>query len=152
MDVDRQRVLSEFIAAEMAKTPKTLRIFAVLGLLLCGGGLALLAAVFFDGAATLDDVGPPLVLFGIFTAVSLLGAVWTTARLRSLPEHPLVVALRSRPEDIVRLIPTVIVGRGGRTPALTFELRSGKSQLVIMGERTRAELMAWLSREGAHVG
>ncbi len=152
MTPERQTVLSEFVATQMMRTPKTLRVLSVVMLVLCGGGLALLAAVYLDGAATLDDVGLPLVLFGVFTALALVGVIVPTRQIRGMPQHPLIVALREHPDDIVGLTPTTIVGRGGHTPALNFALRSGKRHLVIMGEATRAEIMAWLSQRGTRVG
>ena len=152
MDAERQGQMADFVGKQLVTTPKTLRIFSVIGLLLCGFGLTILAGVSIDGAAGLEDTGLPLVFFGAFTALSLVGVVLSHRRIRSIPTDPLIVALRSNPRAIARIVPTTIVGRGGQTPALSFELGTGRSYLVIMGELTRAEIMAWLSQEGARVG
>lgn len=148
MDTARQFVLADFIAARMSESPKSLRNLSVVMLVLCGGGTALLASVLASGSATLDDVGVPLVLFGLFSSLALGVLFWALTQVRSMPSHPLVVALRDRPRDVVRVIPTTVSGH----PALTFELGSGMRQIVCVGDPTRAELLSWLSAEGAHVG
>jgi hypothetical protein len=148
MDHARQIVLSDFIAARMSESPKSLRNLSFVMLVLCGGGTALVASVFMSGAATLDDVGLPLVLFGVFSSLALGVLIWSLTQVRSMPSHPLVVALRDRPRDVVRVIPTTVSG----DPALTFELGTGMRQIVLVGDPTRAELLSWLSAEGARVG
>lgn len=148
MDAERQKALSDFTAKQMGRGPKSLRNAAIVMLVLCGGGAALLAGVFSSGSATLDDVGLPLVLFAVFAASSLLLLVWKLRELRSIPSHPLVLALRDRPSDVIRVTPTSI----GGAPGLTFEMNTGVTEVIFVADPTRAEMMAWLSKEGAHVG
>jgi hypothetical protein len=144
MSAERARVLSDFVAGEMAQRPKWFRNVAVVMLVLCGGGSSMLAGVLLSGSGTLDDVGPPLVLLAAFTAFSVVLLVWKLRELRSIPSHPLVLAIKEQPSLVTRVTPF--------SAGLVFELGTGESQWVTMGATTRAEMMSWLSNTGARVG
>lgn len=153
MDPQRQQVLANFVAKQLGTTAKALRPLAILGAVVGGGGLVLTAALLLGGAADFDEIGVLLGVFGVVTVGSVFGTVRIAQRLRSMPNHPLVVAIRSQPSDVARVVPTDIRGgAAGHRTALKFVLRSGDENLVMMDEKARAEFTAWLAREGAQVG
>ena len=148
MDPARQRQLTDFVSEQLTTTPRTIRGLSVLGLIVCIAGLALLIAVWFDGGEGAADAGVPAVLFAGLTVLGFMGFGWSHWRVRSRHVHPLVVALAATPPTVAAAASASI----NNWPALRLELRDRSQYYIQMDELTRAEMMAWLSQEGAHVG
>lgn len=152
MDPARQTQLVDFIQTQLGKAPRAIRLWCGVALLLCVFGVGLLAAVWTSGASGTEDIPVLLAVFGAFTAGFSGVFAWAWWRIRTMPTHPLVVALRDSPSDVTRVVSTTVRVNGVSNSALTFELNGGRSQVVYMSEETRAEFMVWLSSVGAAVG
>lgn len=152
MTDQRRATLADFIAVQLAKTPKLIRLLCLIALPLCAFGLFILAGVSLSGSASLSDTGAPLVLFLLLTVGFFLALAWAHNTVRGVPSHPLVEAIRSDASRITRLVPATVYTRAGAIPGLTFHLGSDKGTLVLMNEPTRNEFIGWLSKEGAEIG
>ncbi len=152
MDDARRQVLADFLHVQLVKTPKMLRVLCVLALLVCGFGLFILVGVTVSGAARSSETAAPLVLFLGLTGSFFLATVWSQVKIIGGPRHPVVTAVRSDARRVNRLVPTTVRGRSGARPALGFYVDGKGPYLVFIGEKTRAELVAWLATQGATVG
>lgn len=152
IDPVRQRVLADFVANQMLRTPKRLRPLLLLMLSLTTLSLALLAAVGLSGDASRTELIQTSPIFGTLWLVSALAFGWCQMRVRNMSVHPLIIAIQRRPGDIARITPLVVVISDGyeTRPALTFEMRSGRRHTVLMGESTQAEFMRWLALSRQH--
>ncbi len=152
MNDARRQVLADFLHDQLIRTPKMLRVLCVLALLICGFGLFILAGVTASGSARISETAAPLVLFVALTGAFFLATVWSQLKILGAPRHPVVTAVRSDARRVTRLVPTTLRGRSGTRYALGFYVDGKGPYLIIMGEKTRTELVDWIATEGATIG
>lgn len=110
ISADQQRIL-DWAGEELG----TVRMWKVtilsgIGLVLVLGLVAMLAAIYLSGSATLDDLGVPLGVLVLLTPVLAGGVIYGALGVRSLRTHPLLLALGQSPPALAS---TELVVSGG---------------------------------------
>ncbi|MBX7194846.1 MAG: hypothetical protein K1X94_22520 [Sandaracinaceae bacterium] len=118
----RQQVI-DWIGEELG----TVRMWKVtilsgIGLVLVLGLVAMLAAIFLSGSATLDDLGVPLGILVLLTPVLAGGVVYGALGVRALRVHPLLRALDRAPPALRSL--TLVQSHGWN--GVRFVVESGE--------------------------
>lgn len=143
MNPERQKVLATFVLDQFLTRPRMARNLSLGGLVLSAIVCGILISVRLDGAEGSEDIVVPAIIAGGLGVVCALGFWYSLSWIGSIERSELVVALFSKPEAIDHVEAIWVQGQYGG-PALSFHLKSGDAQVVVMSEQTQAEFMWWL--------